>query len=81
MKTPEAISQWLTDYLSSALDLTAEEIDPNVSLVEYGIDSTAAIGLSGDLSRWLGVELQDSVAFDHNTITALSQYAASLQPG
>jgi acyl carrier protein len=79
MKTPQAIEQWLTDYLAKALEIGRDEIDPTVSLAEYGIDSTAAVGLSGDLSRWLGVELKDSVAFDYPTIAELSEHASSLQ--
>lgn len=79
MKTADAIGQWLTDYLSNALDINPSEIDPHVSFTEYGIDSTSAVGLSGDLSRWLGVELKDSVAFDHPTIAELSRHASTQQ--
>jgi len=79
MKSAESISQWLTNYLSNALELDPSDIDPETHLTEYGIDSTSAVGLSGDLSRWLGVELKDSVAFEHPTIAALSQHACSQQ--
>ena len=82
MKTPEAISGWLVNYLAKLLDLDPSEIDPTTSLADYGIDSAGAAGLSGDLSDWLGVKLKESVAFDYPTIEQLSEYvSARVQEG
>ena len=71
MKTQDEIRDWLITYLSTVLDIEPSTIDPSVPLNQYGVDSTAAAGLSGDLSEWLGVPLKDSIAFDHPTIDRL----------
>jgi acyl carrier protein len=77
MKTPEAIHEWLIAYLAKLLSVSSQEIDPQTSFGEYGIDSAAAAGLSGDLSAWLGVNLNESIAFDYPTIELLSRHVAS----
>ena len=77
MKTPEAISSWIVDYLAKVLGVSPSEIDPRRSFGEYGIDSAGAAGLSGDLSDWLGVVLKDSVAFEYPTIEELTAHVSS----
>jgi acyl carrier protein len=77
MKTPQAIHAWLNTYLAKLLSLSESEIDPQTPFGEYGIDSAAAAGLSGDLSAWSGVNLKESIAFDYPTVELLSRHVAS----
>ena len=77
MRTPEAISTWLVEYLAKLLAVSPNEIDPSTSFGEYGIDSAGAAGLSGDLSEWLGVTLKDSIAFEYPTIELLSAHVSA----
>jgi acyl carrier protein len=77
MRTPEAISAWLVEYLAKLLAMSPSEIDTTTSFGEYGIDSAGAAGLSGDLSDWLGVTLKDSIAFEYPTIEQLSAHLST----
>ena len=81
MKTKEAISAWLVEYLARILDVQPDLINPTVPLGEYGMDSAGAAGLSADLADWLGVPLKESIAFDFPTIAELSEHIASSQGG
>ncbi len=74
MKTEEEVSEWLVSYMAKLAAMSPEEIDLTQPFSSYGIDSTAAAGLSGDLGKWLGLTLKDSVAFDHPTIQGLSAH-------
>ena len=68
------IENWLITYVSQSLDIKPDSIDPSVSFNEYGLDSSAAIVLTGDLQEWLGQNLDPTLLFDYPTIEALTQY-------
>lgn len=69
--TPTELKAWLIAYLAQLLGVDEKQVDPSFSFELYGIDSTAAVGLSGDLSDLLGRELDVALAYDHPTIDAL----------
>ena len=81
MKSKDAIAAWLVDYLARILELEPTLIDQAAPLGEYGIDSAGAVGLSADLSEWLGMPLEESAAFEYPTISELSEHVAGLQAG
>lgn len=68
----QVISSWLKSYLADLLSLPEEEIDESTVLQRYGLDSSAAVGLAGDLGDWLGYELDPTITYDHPSIRALS---------
>ena len=72
------IEDWLVSYLSETLEIEQDEIDPNVSFNEYGLDSSSAIVLTGDLQEWLGQDLDPTLLFDYPTIEALADYLAEM---
>lgn len=72
IKTKKQISNWLISYTSQLVEMNSEDIDPSLPFESYGIDSTGAVGLSGDLSNWLGLPLDANLIYDHPTIDALS---------
>ena len=74
IKNKKEISNWLITYVSQLVEMKPENIVTNVTFVSYGIDSTGAVGLSGDLSNWLGCPLDANLIYDHPTIDALSQH-------
>ena len=75
--TPTGIQDWLTAYLGQLLGIEKEKVDPAFSFELYGLDSSAAVGMSGDLSDLLGVELETSLAYDHPTINAVVDHLVS----
>ena len=76
--TKEQLVEFVKDYLSSLMNIPASEIDADVPLERYGVDSTATVGLSGELSDQLGVELSPEAVYDHPTITAITDHVMSL---
>lgn len=72
--TPSALKAWLVSYLAQLLGVDERQVDPAFSFELYGLDSTAAVGLSGDLGELLGREFDPSIAYDHPTIDALVEH-------
>jgi acyl carrier protein len=74
------LEAWLRQYLSKLLRVRSGEVDVDVPFRQYGLDSTAAVGLSADLSDLMGVDLPDDLADRFQTIRALVEHLATL-PG
>ncbi|ELR99536.1 AMP-binding protein [Gloeocapsa sp. PCC 73106] len=72
------IQNWLMNWLSQKLKISHQNLDPQQSFAEYGIDSVIAVELAQDLQEWLGYEqeLEATIAWNYPTIAALSQYLA-----
>ena len=70
----EDIEAWLISYLSQLLEIEPNEIDTHASFNEYGLDSSAAVILTGDLQEWLKSDLEPTLLFDYPTIAALAQH-------
>ncbi len=77
----EQLVDFVKDYLSSLMNIPASEIDADTPLERYGVDSTATVGLSGELSDQLGMELSPNIVYDHPTINAISDHLVSLLAG
>lgn len=74
-----AIEAWLVSHLSSILEIDSQEIDTTLPFEYYGLDSEAAVVMSGDLQEWLGCELDATLLLDYPTIEALVEYLAQPQ--
>lgn len=70
------IQAWLVSYLAELLETEAEEIDLSIPFERYGLDSSAAVILTGDLQEWLGIEIDPTILFDYPTIESLVEYLA-----
>ena len=66
------IQAWLIDYLSELLEVKPDAIDVKVTFDRYGLDSSAAVGMTGALEDWLGYELDPTLIYDYPTIEALA---------
>jgi acyl carrier protein len=66
------IQAWLIAYLSELLEIESDAIDVKVTFDRYGLDSSAAIGMTGDLEEWLGSELDPTLIYDYPTIETLA---------
>jgi len=76
----EVISAWLVERLATQLEIAAEEIDVRETFSDYGLDSRTAIGLSGELERWLGRQLPATLVWDYPTIELMAQFLAGGEP-
>jgi acyl carrier protein len=78
-KAPTAIEiqDWIVSYLADLLEVDPEEIDVSVPFDRYNLDSSAAIGMTGDLEDWLEVQLDPTLLYDYPTIELLAKHLSS----
>lgn len=75
-RTVEDIEEWLVSYLSGLLGVPAEKISTRVSFSRYGLDSSASILMSSELSDWLGREVDPTVNYSYPTVATLAKHLA-----
>lgn len=74
----EDIERWLRERVSYYLETPVGEIDPGVSLAEYGLESVYAFALCGDIEEEWGVTVEPTLVWDVDTIAALTVHLAGL---
>jgi acyl carrier protein len=74
--TAAQIEVWLKKAIAKSLVMDEKQIDPSRPFAEFGIDSVAAVELSGDLEEWLGKKIAPTVVWDYPTITSLAAHLA-----
>ena len=72
----EVIQAWLVAKLSERLELEPHEIDVREPLASYGLGSTEAVSLAGELAEWLGRQLSPALVYEYPTIEALARHLA-----
>jgi acyl transferase domain-containing protein/acyl carrier protein len=70
----EIIQAWLVAKLSERLGLESREIDIREPFASYGLGSTEAVTLAGELAEWLGRKLSPALAYEYPTIEALARH-------
>ncbi|MGA7938126.1 MAG: acyl carrier protein [Kovacikia sp.] len=75
--TSEEIQDWLIARLAELLEIDPEDVDTDITFDRYGLDSSAAVGLTGDLADWLGMEIEPTLLYDYLTVEALTQHLAT----
>ena len=75
-RTGKEIKNWCVSYIAEILEVKPNEIDTTIPFDRYGLDSSAAITLTGDLEEWSGLELDPTLMYDYPTINALAEYLA-----
>lgn len=72
--TQEIIQDWLVDRLSAYLKVPPHNIDIRVPTAEYGLDSSVAVSLTGQISIWLGLELEPTLFWEFPSIESLAAH-------
>ena len=72
----EFIQAWLVSKLSERLGIESHEIDIREPFASYGLGSTEAVSLAGELAEWLGRKLSPALVYEYSTIEALARYLA-----
>jgi acyl carrier protein len=73
----EEIRQWMVNYVAELLDIHQAEVKTDIPFDRYGLDSLAAVGMTGDLEEWLGEKLDPTLLYDYPTIDAFSSHLAA----
>lgn len=71
---------WLLDRAALLLRLPAEEIDPEIPLTGYGMDSLTSVEFSKNLQEEFGLRVSTTLLWDYPTLESLSSYLAGLAP-
>ena len=71
------IQDWLAAKLAELLNIKSGAVDTRISFFRYGLNSIAAMSLSGELETWLGIRVSPTIAIKYPTIESLSEYLSS----
>jgi acyl-CoA synthetase (AMP-forming)/AMP-acid ligase II/acyl carrier protein len=74
----EEIERWLVARMIAYLRLEVGAIDPREPVAHYGLDSALAVSLIDELSRWLNLELNPMLFWEHPSIEQFSEHVGSL---
>ncbi|PPS43904.1 acyl carrier protein [Chroococcidiopsis sp. TS-821] len=77
LPTATEIQAWMVAYLADLLEVDPDEIDVTIPFDRYGLDSSAAVGMTGDLEDWLETDIDPTLLYDYPTIEALVQHLSS----
>jgi len=72
----QAIEGWMSARIATVLGVGPDEVDVDAPFVEHGLDSVAALQLTGELESVLGRPLDATLMFEYPTIAALSRHLA-----
>ncbi len=72
--TDDSLVPWLQTTLARLLDVPAERIANDTSLLDLGLDSLVAVRLSGALSEEVGFDIDPMVVFDSPTVGQIAAY-------
>lgn len=71
------IQDWIVSYLADLLAVDEDEIEVTIPFDSYGLDSSAAVGMTGDLGDWLEREIDPTLLYDYPTVEALVKHLSS----
>lgn len=74
-KDIESVKAWLVTYIAGLVGIDEAAVQEDAQFSTFGLDSAAAIGMTGDLSDWLGKEIDPTIVYEHPTIQALALHA------
>ncbi|MDX2939092.1 type I polyketide synthase [Streptomyces ipomoeae] len=66
------IAEWLSVRIARAAGVEPGEVAGNAPFDSFGITSTEAVSISGELEDLLGLELPQSLLYEHPTVDALA---------
>jgi thioester reductase-like protein len=74
---PEALERAIAVLVAEGLGASLEDIRPERSFSEYGVDSILAVKIVERINTRFGLSLKSTVLFDHPSVRALARHAAA----
>ena len=68
------IEDWMVFYIADLLEVDSSEINVKDPFDVFSLDSSMAIGLTGDLEDWLGCKLDPTLLYNYPTIQILAKH-------
>lgn len=75
--TEEAIQAWIVSHLAVYLKMQPDEIEIGETFACYGLDSSVAVSLTGELASVLGFELEPTLFWEYPSTEALAAHLAA----
>lgn len=72
--TSETLTAWLTERLAVHARTKPEDIQPDVPMASYGLDSVTTVTMLVEIEDELGFPLDPNVPWEYPTIDALTGY-------
>jgi acyl carrier protein len=66
------IREWLRSCVATYVRLPAEDIDIDLPLSEYGLDSVYVLSLCADIEDRYGIEVEPTLLWDHPAVSPLA---------
>ena len=70
----ETIENWLIDKLAKSSGVDSEKIDLEKSIFDYGLDSSVALSITGELETLLDLKLDSTLFWECLKISDLVEY-------
>lgn len=68
------IQAWIVSYIAQLLAIDPDEVSVTIPFDQYGLDSSAAVGMTGDLEDWIERKIDPTLLYDYPTIESLVQH-------
>ena len=73
-QTRAGIEAWLRAVVAELTGMPAASVDVRAKLAKFGVDSATALIVTDMLIDWLGLELDPTLLYEHDTIEALADH-------
>ena len=80
-RSPHEIEAWIAGALERRIGTPVAEIDRDLELNAYGLDSVEAVILGGEIADWLGIDVDPAIVIEHPTVARLGRALAAAQAG
>jgi acyl-CoA synthetase (AMP-forming)/AMP-acid ligase II/alkylation response protein AidB-like acyl-CoA dehydrogenase/acyl carrier protein len=73
----QEVETWLIDWVAMTLTMDASRINVEEPLTSYGVDSLIVLQATCDIEERFGLDVPESVFWNHRSIRALSKYVGA----
>lgn len=74
----EEVRSWLVERIACYVQRPSEEIDPDISVAEAGLDSVYTFALCGEIEDRFGLPVEPTLVWELDTLTTLAAHLIGL---
>lgn len=76
--TVQEVQEWLRGCVAAYVRLPVADIEPDVPLSEYGLDSVYVLSLCAEIEDHYGIEVEPTVMWDYPALGPLAEVLVPL---